>query len=153
MYSERRNTSGNGLVIIFVLISIGAGVWYLDNRYGSTMTGYILLGLAIAAAIVIGWLLSLATMRTVLSTQSEFNRNDAMTDKYRMMAHKEFARGDTAERTAQARIGMLDAKRIDQIAQQRAGLLLDLERQKMTPKQIQKWGDVDDGDDQFTEWE
>lgn len=151
MYGERRNTSGNGLVIVFVLIFIGAGVWYLDTHYGSTMTGYILLGLAIAAAIVIGWILALATMKTTLASQAEFSRHDAETDRYRQLSYREAQRGDNHWHKAHAQLSVMDAKRIDQLAQQRAGLLMDTERQRNQEASSNEWWQAPSFDDKDDE--
>jgi len=154
VYQERTNRGG-GLVIVAVLIFIGIGVWWLESRFGTTMTGYVLLGLGIAGAIVIGWILALATMKTTLTSQTQFSRDDAMIDRYRQMTYREHARADTAWHKANAQLTVMDAKRVDQLAQQRANLLMDLERQRHEgqAQQIPQWAIDDDDNGQFQTWE
>lgn len=115
------------------------------------MTGFVLVGIGIALAIVIGFVLNMVSTKNVMGNLAEFNKYDAQTDRYRMMSYKENARGEAAERAAQAKISVLDARRVDQIAQQRAKALIDLERQKwqgqQQPAQVEDdWWTVDPND-------
>lgn len=145
------NNNSTPITIIAVLGFICLAVWWIESRFGTSTTGYVLLGLGLVAALAVGWVLSLATMKATLGAQTEFNRQDAQTDRYRMMSYKENARGEAAERAAQAKISVLDARRVDQIAQQRAKALIDVERQKwqgqQQPAQVEDdWWTVDPND-------
>lgn len=147
------NNNSTPITIIAVLGFICLAVWWIESRFGTSTTGYVLLGLGLVAALAVGWVLSLATMKATLGAQTEFNRQDAQTDRYRMMSYKENARGEAAERAAQAKISVLDARRIDQLSQQRAKALIDVERQKWQIQQHQPatadddWWTVDPNDD------
>jgi hypothetical protein len=46
-----------------------------------------------------------------------------------------------------------DARRIDQLAQQRAGLLVDLERQRLQPPAEKHLTWDNEGEGQYQEWE
>lgn len=147
------NNNSTPITIIAVLGFICLAVWWIESRFGTSTTGYVLLGLGLVTALAVGWVLSLATMKATLGAQTEFNRQDAQTDRYRMMSYKENARGEAYERKAQAQISVLEARRVEQLAQQRAKLLTDVERQKWQMQQQQPatteddWWTVDPNDD------
>lgn len=146
--------NGNNSTPITIIAIIGficLAVWWIESRFGATMTGFVLVGIGIALAIVIGFVLNMVSTKNVMGNLAEFNKYDAQTDRYRMMSYKENARGEAAERAAQAKISVLDARRVDQIAQQRAKALIDVERQKwqgqQQPAQVEDdWWTVDPND-------
>ncbi|TXH52638.1 MAG: hypothetical protein E6Q97_15305 [Desulfurellales bacterium] len=145
------NNNSTPITIIAILGFICLAVWWIESRFGATMTGFVLVGIGIALAIVIGFVLNMVSTKNVMGNLAEFNKYDAQTDRYRMMSYKENARGEAAERAAQAKISVLDARRVDQIAQQRAKALIDLERQKwqgqQQPAQVEDdWWTVDPND-------
>lgn len=118
---------------IYFLGGIGficLAVWWIEDRFGTTQTGYVLVGLGIAIAIVVGFVLNMVSSKNILSNLAEFNRQDAQIDRYRMLAHKEFARGEAAQQRADAQLRVIDARRIAQQANQQAKALVDVERQK-----------------------
>jgi glucan phosphoethanolaminetransferase (alkaline phosphatase superfamily) len=129
------NNNSTPITIIAILGFICLAVWWIESRFGATMTGFVLVGIGIALAIVIGFVLNMVSTKNVMGNLAEFNKYDAQTDRFRMMSHKEFAKGEAAERAAQAKISVIDARRIDQIAQQRTKALLDVERQKWQGQQ------------------
>lgn len=129
---------GNNSTPVIYLATLGficLAVWWIESRFGVNTTGYVLLGLGIAGAVVLGFVLNMANTKGVLGILAKFNQNDAMTDRYRMATFKENAKGEVAERAAQAKLTVLDARRVDQIAQQRAKVLIDVERQKWQGQQ------------------
>lgn len=145
------NNNSTPITIIAILGFICLAVWWIESRFGATMTGFVLVGIGIALAIVIGFVLNMVSTKNVMGNLAEFNKYDAQTDRYRMMSYKENARGEAAERAAQAKISVLDARRVDQIAQQRAKALIDVERQKwqgqQQPAQVEDdWWTVDPND-------
>lgn len=145
------NNNSTPIVVLAIIGFICLAVWWIESRFGATMTGFVLVGIGIALAIVIGFVLNMVSTKNVMGNLAEFNKYDAQTDRYRMMSYKENARGEAAERAAQAKISVLDARRIDQIAQQRAKALLDVERQKWQGQQAQPataddWWTVDPND-------
>ena len=159
---ERRRGNNNGMAAIVVTLTalIVVAVWWMESRFGTAMTGYALVGLFGVICLVIGYILSLASTRSTLNSAAEFNRDLAGVEKYRQQAFREFARGDSHERRAAAQITVLDARRVDQLATQRAKMLVDTEREKWalqrardeTLRNVPKWA-LDDDDGEFSEWE
>ena len=129
------NNNNTPITIIAILGFICLAVWWIESRFGATMTGFVLVGIGIALAIVIGFVLNMVSTKNVMSNLAEFNKYDAQTDRYRMLAHKEFARGEAAQQKADAQLRVIDARRVDQLAQQRAKALIDVERQKWQGQQ------------------
>src|SRR4051812_33331081 len=130
MYSEKRSDGSRALIYLATLIFIGVAVWWLESRFNALTVVMVIGAVVGVACFAAGAFLSSSVQRNTMENLAKFNANDATTDRYRMMAYKENARGESAERAAHAKLALLDAKCIDQIAQQRAGLLVDLERQK-----------------------
>lgn len=138
-------------VILFVIL----GAMWLEDRFSPTVALAIGIVLGGSFLIIVGWMLALATMRSTLQASSDWNHDMASTERYRQLTLKELVRGDSAERSARARIDVIDAKRVDAIAQQRAGLLVDLERQKYQQPagSALQWGDEEDDKGSFQTWE
>jgi hypothetical protein len=130
MYNEHKNDGSRALVYLATLIFIGVAVWWLESRFNALTVVMVIGAVVGVACFAAGAFLSSSVQRNTMENLAKFNANDAATDRYRMMAYKENARGESAERAAHAKLAVLDAKRVDQLAQQRAGLLVDLERQK-----------------------
>lgn len=156
MYSG--NNSGNATAVIWlgVLGFICLAVWWIESRFSPTVVVMILGGLVVGGAIVLGFALASANTRHTLDSVAKFIAADAQVDRYRMGSMKEIARGDAYMQRAAAQMQLVDHKRIDQLAQQRAGLLVDLERQRQQPEQgATQWGWDEDGavDGNFTELE
>jgi hypothetical protein len=154
MYSER--TSGKGcttLVLVLAGLSVGVlGMWWMESRFGAVFAMAVLGSLLGALLVIAGTLLGLANSRSTLDAAARFNEALAMTEKHRQLTYREQARGDAATQKAEATLRVLNAKRVDQLAQQRANLLVDLERQKQTPnKQLPQWDDNESGE--YRSWE
>jgi len=151
-----RGNGGMATIIVTLTALIVIGVWWIESRFGATMTGYVLVGLGGVICLIIGFILSLASTKSAMQTAADFNRDLAGVEKYRQQAFKEFARGDSHERRAAAQITVLDARRVEKLAAQRAKLLTDAERERWELQQQRQarpaWA-VDDGDGDFQEWE
>jgi hypothetical protein len=98
----------------------------------------------LALCLLLCWWLGLANNRSTLDAAAGFNEALTTTEKHRQMTWREQARGDAASQKVDAQLRVLDAKRVDQLAQQRAGLLVDLERQKQAP--APRWTNDDGGE-------
>lgn len=156
---SRRGNGGMATIIVTLTLLIVVGVWWIESRFGATMTGYVLVGLFGVICIVIGFILNLASTRNAMNSIVDYSRDTAQIEKYRQRAFHEFARGDSHERRAAAQIAVLDARRVDQLAAQRAKALIDaehsrweLQRQAEDRRRLPAWAD-DDGDDTYSEWE
>jgi hypothetical protein len=144
MYPER--VRGNGcapmVITITVALVLGVGVWWMESRFGPIFAMAVVGSLIGAVLVIAGNLLGLANSRSTLDAAARFNEALAMTEKHRQMTYREQARGGAAWDRANAQLAVLDGKRVDQLAQQRAGLLVDLERQRQAPQsQRPKWND------------
>lgn len=139
MYQER-SSGGRGLVVVAVLIFVGVAMWWLESRFNATVAIMVIGSLVGAALVIIGFVLNMASTKYTLNSAAEFNRGLAETEKYRQLTQREVARGDSHWHKANAQISVLDAKRIDSLAQQRAGLLVDQQRQAQPPSD-DFWGD------------
>lgn len=135
------------LSLVAILGFIALGVSWLQDGIGIDKT-IIVIGALVGVLIFAGGgIFAYSIQRITLDAIARFNGSDAQIDRYRQSTFREIARGETAERRADATLRVLDAKRVDQIAQQRAGLLVDLERQQWEQRQQQDaWGALDDGD-------
>ncbi len=138
MYQERRSGSMAGIVVIAVLIFIGMAMWWLESRFGATAALMIIGSLVGAALVIIGFVLNMAANRHTLSAATEFNRALAETEKYRQLTAREVAKGDSAWQRTNAQITLMNEKRVHQLADQRARLLVDHERQQQQP-QATEW--------------
>jgi len=139
MYSEHKNNGGQALVYLATLIFIGVAVWWLESRFNALMVIMVIGAIVGVACFAAGAFLSSSVQRTTMENLTKFNANDAATDRYRMMAFKEAARGDAAWQKAQATLSVLDAKRVDQLAHQRAGLLVDAQRTEQAQQADAEW--------------
>lgn len=150
MYQERRSGGMAGIVTIAVLVFVGVSVWWLESRFSPFVAVVVIGSLVGAGLVIIGFVLNMASTKYTLNSASEFNRGLAEVEKYRQMTQREIAKGDSAWHKAHAQLSVLDAKRIDQLAQQRAGLLVDQQRQQQQP-QAAEW-DWADTEEQSNDW-
>jgi hypothetical protein len=139
MYSEKRSDGSRALVTIAVLIFIGVAVWWLESRFNALTVILVIGALLGVACFAGGALLTNMTQRHTMENLAKFNANDAQVDRYRMQGFKEMARGDAAWQKANAQLALLDARRVDQLAQQRAGILVDAQRQPAQDDSAQWW--------------
>ena len=131
MQSERQTNWGPVWLTGIVLGFITLAVWWLQREFGASMAIVAVGAVLGVVCIIVGWLLSLATQRTTLQSAGQFNAGLAGTEKARQATYREGARLEREVYTHEARMIEMDAKRVDQIAQQRAKLLTDVERQRM----------------------
>lgn len=152
--SDSGNGSAGAVKLLAALGFICLAVWWLESRFNAEVVIMVVGGLFGVACFAGGALLISAHTRHTLDSVAKFNQADAQVDRYRMASMKEIARGDAYLQRAASQIQVIDAKRIDSLAQQRAGLLMDLERQRNQQPQPAQWGTDDfDGDGAFTELE
>lgn len=149
MYNHDGTTDFLKMLSIFVFI--GVGVWWLQGAIGQDYTVLVIFALVGVILFAAGALFAHMNQQSTLSAITKFNANDAQIDKYRMMTMKETAKGDAAMQRAAAQMQLLDAKRVDKIAQQRANLLVaDTKNQDDT----WSWDEEDvNSDASFQVWE
>jgi hypothetical protein len=132
------------VILIGSLLLIG---WWVEDRFGSTVSVSIVLGITHLLAFAGGAILSFAITRGSLSAVNNYARQDAMVDRFRLQSFKSLAGGIGARQKADAQLEVIEARRIDKLASERAKLLVDLERQKMASEfstQAASWSWDDD---------
>jgi hypothetical protein len=143
------------IVIVAALVFIVIAVSWLQTQFGANTALMVLGGTLGIICFSGGALLAYGISRATLNAASDFNHDLAGTERYRQMTGREHARGEREAFNARAKLDVIEAKRVDRIAQQRAGLLVDLERQRWEgqQKQIPQWATDDDNGGTFQEWE
>lgn len=144
-------------ITIAILAFVCVAAWWLESRFDATVAIMVLGGALGVICVVVGYFLSMANTKYTLNSASQFNHDLAQSERYRQMTGREYARGEREAFAARAKLEIIEAKRVDQIAQQRAGLLVDLERQRWDENQRQKqkaamWDD-DEPAGSMSEWE
>lgn len=155
MYNHSGTT--DFLKLLSVLGFIVLAVWWLQGAIGQHYTVLIVFALVGVILFAGGALFAHMNQKQTLDAITKFNSNDAQIDRYRQQSFKAMAQGESAMQRAAAQLTVLDAKRVTQIADQRAKLLTDTERAKwevsQQPAQADAWTWDDDGDgDGFQTW-
>jgi hypothetical protein len=148
--------SPDSFVSIFIagVVGLGVLVWFVNQQLGSTAALVVVGGTFGAIMWMGGSVVTHATVKATMENLSEFNRADADIDKGRMAAFKAMAGGAAAQQRADAQIQVLNARRIDQIAQERARLITDNVRKQ--DEQSTSWDVFNDEDadvDSFVQWD
>ncbi len=125
----RRNWPG-AIIVIAILGFVLVAMWWMESRFGATFAMAVVGALVGAGLVIAGLLVGLANTRSTLSNAADFNRSLALTERARQGTYREGARGEREAFNARAKLDMIDARRVDQMAQQRARLLIDLEAER-----------------------
>lgn len=149
---------GRIVTIIVVPAFVTLAVWWLESRFDALVAVMVIGTLVGALFFTGGALLSHMIARSTMQNVTNFAQRDAQTDRYRMASFKAMASGQAAMDRAAAQLTVLDARRVDGLAQQRAKMLAG-----PAPVAEQPTGDVWSWDDdadvgqtngaQFSVWE
>lgn len=142
------------LKLASVLIFIGAGVWWLQGAIGQDYTVLVIFALIGVILFAGGALFGHMNQKQTLDAITKFNANDAQIDRYRMQSLKAGSQAEAAMQKAAAQLTVLDARRVDRLADQRAKVLLTDSRQTQ-PAPADTWAwDAEDAtaDSDFQEW-
>lgn len=137
------------VITLTIAVFLVGAVWWLESRFSPTVAIMVIGGLFGVICFAAGGLLMHASSRSTLDIAARFNEALAMTEKHRQMTYHEQARGDAAMQRANAQLTVLDAKRVDKLAQERANVLVDLERQRRSA--APKWENDEGG--YFQSWD
>ncbi len=130
---QRPQRNWPGMIIILAILTfIGLAIWWMESRFGATFAMAVAGSLVGAGIISFGVMLNQKNTQVTLASASSFNRDLAMTEKARQGAYRVGAQLERDAFNQRARLEVIDARRIDQIAQQRAQLLL---RDQQQPQQ------------------
>ena len=133
------------LKILAVFAFVGVAVWWLESRFDALVAVLVVGTIVGAVFFAAGAFLSHAISRSTMQNLTKFADSDAQTDRYRMQSFKSLAQGDAAMQRAAAQLTVLDAKRVDALAQQRARAIAAEQRQLPAPADL--WGMDDDNVD------
>lgn len=143
MYNHSGTTDFLKLVSIFIFI--GVAVWWLDGAIGKDYTVLVIFALVGVFLFAGGAFFAHINQKQTLNAITRFNADDAQIDRMRMASFKAMASGESAMQRAAAQLTVLDAKRVDQIAAQRAKALTDgIERQQQPQANGWTWDDDDE---------
>jgi len=137
------------LAVLFAFLAIP--VWWLESRFGS-----------ISAIATVGGFIGVAVFAggAAMASKIQHNANQHTADiiasveetrgRYAMV-QREYARQDREQLAAYAKFQTIDVQRVNQLARQQAGLLIDTERERWDMQQAQRqpaaaWA-MDDDDD------
>lgn len=144
------------LIIVSILIFVGVAVWWLESRFDATVAVVVIGGLFGVFFFAGGALLTHMTQKSTLQSVTQFAQRDAQTDRYRMQSFNALAKGESAMQQAAARLTVLDAKRIDGLAQQRAKMLAGPPVAEQPTGDVWSWDDDEQpagNDATFAVWE
>ncbi len=133
---------GRVVTIIVVPAFITLAAWWLESRFDALVAVLVIGTLVGALFFSAGAFLSHMIAKSTMHSITGFAQRDAQTDRYRMQSFKAMAQGDAAMQRAAAQLTVLDAKRVDGLAQQRANILA-----RPVPVAEQPAGDVWSWDD------
>ena len=146
------------LKMITALGFIVLAVWWLNGAIGTDYTVLVIFALVGVLLFAGGALFAHMNQKQTLDAVTKFNAQDAQIDKYRQQTFKAMAQGESAMQRAAAQMQVIDARRVDKLAQQQAKLLTDTERERwqmqqqaQQPADVWTWDD-DGGDAEFQEW-
>lgn len=129
-------------IVLGILAFLALGTWWLEDRFGSQLSLVILLGVSHLVAFAGGSLLSFAISRGTLRSVNDYAKNDAIIDRYRQQTFKAQASGEAAWQRAAARLLTLDQSNINNLANQRAKAVINLDReQRRAAEETWTWGD------------
>jgi predicted PurR-regulated permease PerM len=137
------------LAVLFAFLAVP--VWWLESRFGS-----------ISAIATVGGFIGVAVFAggAAMASKIQHNANQHTADiiasveetrgRYAMV-QREYARQDREQLAAYAKFQTIDVQRVNQLADKRAGLLVDLERERWDLQQQAQqpaaaWA-MDDDDD------
>lgn len=119
------NNNSNAAIITIVVIGfVCVAVWWLESRFNAVAVMVVVGGILGVVCFAGGALLTNATAKTTMENMAKFAQADAMTDRYRMQSFREISKGQAAWDKAQAQLTLMNEKRVHQIADQRAKLLI-----------------------------
>ena len=147
MYEEQPRSSRNwpaAIIILAVLGFVCLAVWWMSENFGASFAMAVVGILLGAALISLGVMLNQKNTQTTLGEAADFNRSLALSESARQATYKESARLERDAFNARARMQVIDERRVDQLAQQRARLLT-MNNQAPPPRQ-NAWLQDDDAD-------
>lgn len=121
---QRQQRNWPGMIIVLALLGfIILAMWWMTDNFGPVFAMAVAGSLVGAGIISFGVMLNQKNTQVTLTSASSFNRDLMMTEKARQSTYRVGAQLERDAFNQRARLELLDAKRVDQLAQQRARLL------------------------------
>ena len=111
------------LKMVTVIGAIFVAVNWVAGIIGGSMTLLVIGTIVLVIVFAAGAFFAHMNQKMTLDAFNKSSAQDAQIDRYRQQSFKALASGESAMQRAAAQLTVLDAKRIDGIAQQRAKLL------------------------------
>lgn len=122
---QRPQRNWPGMIIVLAVLGfIVLAMWWMSEHFGATFAMAVAGSLVGAGIISFGVMLNQKNTQVTLGNAADFNRSLMMTEKARQSTYRVGAQLDRDAFNQRARLELVDAKRVDQLAQQRAQLLL-----------------------------
>lgn len=150
MYNHSGTTDFLRLLVILGFVALS--VWWLQGAIGTNYTVLVIFALVGVMFFAGGALFAHLNQKQTLDAITKFNASDAQIDRYRQQSFKALAGGEAALRKAQAQLTVIDAKRVDRLAQERARALT-VDNGKAADNSFWTMDeDTADADSGFQEW-
>lgn len=117
-----------GVPMLFIVLA----TWWLEDRFGSDVAIMVWGGTIGLIAFSLGAFLSHRIGKSTLTSVADFMEANAQTEKGRALLYREYARGEREAFSQRAKVEVLDARRVDRLATQRAALLAQTDRNAPT---------------------
>ena len=115
-----------GLLLLVVFGFVGVGVWWIESRFGSNMAAGVLI--ALLALITASGAALLTYTIMAMTQQNSSDMIASVSDSFRARAQVD--RGYAAVDANRSKMELIDYQQVVKLADQRAGLLVDLERER-----------------------
>jgi hypothetical protein len=147
---QRPQRNWPGMIIILAVLGfIILAMWWMSENFGATFAMAVAGSLVGAGIVALGVMLNQKNTQVTLASAASFNRDLAMTEKARQGTYKEGARLERDAFNQRARLELIDARRVDQLAQQRAQMLRLPDKQPPAQQMPPAWlFDDEDADGQ-----
>ncbi len=130
-----------GVIVIALVALVGYGtaraVGWAESRFGTTWTAAAVLCLIGVGIYMLSQWMAQRGVKHTLDAVADFQASNAEIYRANAGADRERARLAREEFAANARVITVDAQQTRRIAQQQAGLLVDLERERWNVQQTQ----------------
>lgn len=110
-------------ILALVVLPVGLLIWWIESRFGAGNAAAILAAGAILTGVVVGWFMAYRTQKAALVNAAEFLHETAGAQRAQAGVAREYARIEREAFANRAKLDVLDAKRIEDLAKQRARLL------------------------------
>ena len=142
------NNSSSGVITLAIIGFVCLMVWWLESRFNATAVLVVIGGILGVLCFAGGALLTNATSKSTMENMAKFAQADAMTDRYRQQSLTAIAKGNSAWEQAQAKMTLMNEKRVHQLADQKARLLAGSQQQQEAETIDAEWWQAPAFDDE-----